>query len=114
MKPNWLKLKNNIPNKIRTAPRRSFPILWSDGLSDTREQRLHGITEFHPEKIIINSDQTDKEAVMTMFHEFVHALDHHNEIGLTETQVMKLEKCFVYVREFILILEGKRKNEKKE
>lgn len=101
-------LRTNIPNKIKTGIKKFFDVLWSDGLSDTKGKFLYGKTEFEPNKIIINADQADKDAVLTFFHECIHAIDHDHEIGLTEDQVIKLEKCFPYFREIILVLEGKK------
>jgi hypothetical protein len=87
-----------------------FSVLWSDKLEDTVGNKLYGMTMFTPKQIVINSDQSDKEAVHTTFHEAIHAWDDEHEIGLTEPQVIKLEKCFPYIRELILTLEAKNKN----
>jgi Zn-dependent peptidase ImmA (M78 family) len=106
---NWKKARKNIPNKVRTAPRKSFEVLWANGLTDSQGNKLYGKTEFVPNRIIINNEQTDRESVLTTFHEFLHAIDHDNEIGLTETQVEKLELSFNYLTEFVLKLEGKKK-----
>lgn len=108
MKKNLSSLKKNIPNKIRTASRKSFEVLWATGMQDTQGNMLHGRTEFDPKRIIINTEQSDSESVLTFFHEAIHALDHDHEIGLTEAQVVKLEGCFSYIRELVLTLEGKK------
>ncbi len=104
---NWNKFRNNIPNKVRVTSRKFFDILWVNGMQNTVGDKLHGKTEFDPNKIILNTEQSDKEAVLTSFHELIHALDDSHEIGLTEIQVQKLEKTFVFVREFIMKLEKK-------
>lgn len=109
MKQNWQKAKNNIPTKVRTGIRKFFAIFWSDNLTDTRFTKLYGLTQFEPRQIIISKDQSDKESVYTAWHEFLHGLDHDQEIGLSEPQVVKLEKSYPFVREFILTLEGKKK-----
>lgn len=105
---NFKTLKNNIPSKVKTAPRKSFEVLWSAGICDTQSNKVFGRTEFEPNRIILNTEQSDKEAVLTTWHEFIHALDHDHDISLTEAQVLKLEKCFQYVRELVLTLEGKK------
>lgn len=108
MKINWPSLRLNIPHKVKVAPKEFFEILWSDCLADTQGKKIYGRTEFDPKQIIINVDQADKDAVLTYFHEFIHALDDQHEIGLTEKQVIKLEKCFPYFKECINTIEGKK------
>lgn len=109
MKQDWKKSKNNIPTKFRTGVRKYFIVLWADNLKDTKENKLYGLTQFEPKQIVISKDQSDKEAVFTAWHEFLHGIDHDHEIGLTESQVVMLERCYPFVREFILTLEGKKK-----
>lgn len=112
MKINWAKSKKNIPTKLRIAKRKFFDILWIDSLFDTVGNKLFGKTDFEKNQIILNKDQSDKETVETVWHEFCHALDHDDEMGLTEAQVVKLEEAYPFIREFVLTLEGK--NEKKK
>lgn len=110
MKQNWQKAKKNIPTKVRTGIRKFFAVLWSDSINETKDGvKVLGLTMFEPLQIIISKDQTDKEAVYTAWHEFIHGIDHDHDIGLTEPQVVKLEKCYPFIREFILTLEGKKK-----
>lgn len=107
MKINWQKLRNSIPNKIRTKARTAFDVLWQNDLRSNAGQRWFGVTNFEPNQIIISSDQSDKEAVYTFFHEFLHAIDDSYEVGLTEKQVRKLEKALPYFKELFEKLEGK-------
>jgi hypothetical protein len=104
---NWTKLKNNIPNKIRTKARIYFDVLWQDNPTDKSGKRLFGLTTFEPNQIILATNQSEKEAVHTFVHEAIHAFDDSYEIGLTETQVRKLEKAFPYMFKFFMQLEGK-------
>lgn len=106
---SWKNLRRNIPNKVRTAVKSFFEVLWIDKMEDSKGRKLYGKTEFEPNRIILNIDQEDKDAVYTSWHEMIHALDHDHEIKLTEAQVIKIEKCFPVIREFILNLEGKLK-----
>lgn len=109
MRINWKKLRSNIPNKVRTAPRSFYEIFWSDAFHfDKENERTYGITRFDPQQIILDSNQPDKEAVHTMYHEFIHALSAEYEIGLTEAQVRGMENTLVAMREFILALEKKK------
>ena len=109
MRINYKKLKKNIPNRIRTAPRSFYEVLWSeDFFFDNKEdgRKTYGITRFDPQQIVINKNQPDKEAVLTMVHEWFHAYSEEYSVGLTENQVIAMEKGFPALREFILTLEG--------
>jgi len=86
--------------------------LWADKLEDTKGNKLHGKTEFDPRRIILNKEQTIKETVSTAVHEWFHGLDHDHEMGLTEDQILKLEKAYPYMRELVLTLEGITKRDK--
>lgn len=106
MKVNWSALRNNIPSKLRTKARTSYDVLWQDDLMDKSGTPLFGLTNFDPSQIVLDTKQSDKETIHTIFHEFLHSIDDSYEVGLTEKQVRKLEKSFLYVREFFLKLEG--------
>ncbi len=104
---NWKKLKNNIPSKLKTKSKVYFDILWQDNLTDKGGKRLFGLTQFDPNQIILDTQQSEKEAVHTAVHEAWHAFSDSYDIGLTEEQVRKLEKAFPYMHKFYLALEGK-------
>ena len=111
MSVNWKKLRTNIPNKVHVGYSKYFEILWTDDfVFDKKDdaKKTYGITRFEPNQIVINKNQSDKETVLTAVHEMFHALRELNEIGLTESQVTKLEKCFKYLHEFHLQLEKKK------
>lgn len=114
MKPNYSRLRKNLPNKIRTKSRSSYELFWSTDFhfDQADGSKTYGITRYDPKQIVINSNQGDTETIHTVFHEFIHALSGDYEVGLTESQVMKLEKSFMYVREFILTIEGSKKKGK--
>jgi hypothetical protein len=42
----------------------------------------------------------------------IHAISVDYDVNLTETQVENFEKAYLYIREFVLTLEGKRKPKK--
>ncbi len=107
MRKNWKKLRKNIPNKLHVGYGKQYEVFWQDGLKPGSDgKRVYGETRFEPNQIILDSNQSDKEAVMTVVHEAYHALSAEHDINLTETQVILLEKCFPYIHEFILTLEG--------
>lgn len=107
MKPNWNDLRNKIPSKIKTKYKTSFDVLWQDNPTDKKGTRLFGCTTFDPNQIVLDTQQSDKEAVMTYWHEALHAFADSYEVKLTEPEVRRLEKAFLYFREFFLRLEGK-------
>lgn len=109
MKINFQKLYRRIPTRARVAPRRFFNVLWADSMFDTKGNKIYGKTEFDTSNIILNKDQSERESVLTYWHEFIHALDHDHNIQLTEAQVLALEHTYPYIREFVLTLEGKKK-----
>jgi Zn-dependent peptidase ImmA (M78 family) len=104
---NWKKMRENIPNKIKTKYKIVFDVLWQDNLVDGSGKPLHGITRFNPNQIILDNMQSDREAVLTFYHEYIHAISDSYEIEMTETQVAKIEKSFLYMKQFFEKLEGK-------
>lgn len=107
---SYRQLRKNIPNKIKAKSRIFYEVLWSDNFAFEKDgNKVYGITRFDPNQIVISTTQGDKEAVHTFFHEALHMWSEEHEIGLTENQVMKLEKCFGPMKEFFAILEGKKK-----
>jgi len=110
---NWQKLRKNIPNKVHVGYGKYFELLWTDQfIFEKTGEKTYGITRFYPNQIIINKNQSDKETVLTTVHEMLHALSETHDINLTESQVTKLEKCFVYLHEFHMSLENQRKGKK--
>lgn len=107
MKPDYSLLKSNIPSKIKTKSRTSFDILWQDYIKSSTGIDLDGLTEFDPNRIILETKLSDKDIVHSFFHEFLHAMSDSYDASLTETQVENLEKGFPYFRKFFLILENK-------
>lgn len=105
-KPDYTKLRSNIPNNVKTKYKTKYDVLWQDHLVDAGGKSLHGITYFEPNQIILDTMQSDREAVTTYYHEFIHALADTYEVKLTENEVRRLEKSFSYMREFFLRLEG--------
>lgn len=109
MKLNWKKLRNNIPNKIQIGSRTVYELYWTQDFHfDNEDEKTYGITRYEPKQIVINSNQGDKETVLTMLHEFLHAYSYKYDINLTESQISAFEKGLPYLIDFILKLDGKR------
>lgn len=118
---NWKKLKKNIPNRVRVKARHHYEVLWSDEFwwDENTKRKTFGITRTYldkktsPDQILLNKSQGDKETIHTYFHEFIHAISEHYELNLTESQVEKLEQSFLYMYEFFLTLDGKKRKLKR-
>lgn len=92
MSTNWGSRKKSIPSRVHVGGKDYYEIVWVDSFSNPDTL---GETRFSPNQIAIKNGQSDKETVMTYLHECIHAFDAHNNIGLTETQVLKLEKALL-------------------
>jgi hypothetical protein len=121
MRINWKKLKKNIPNRVRVKARHHYEVLWSDEFwwDEKTNRKTFGITRTYadkktsPDQILLNKKQGDKETIHSYWHEYIHSVSEHYNIDLTESQVQKLEKSFLYMYEFFLTLEGKVRKTKR-
>lgn len=73
--------------KVRITSKVSY-----DVLSSTCIEPDLGRCDPNTRQIIINPNQSDKEAELTFLHEIIHAVSFEYEIELTESQVVLLEK----------------------
>jgi hypothetical protein len=104
---NWKELSTRIPHVVHTGKKDRFEIVYVDSfpVPDTV-----GETRFDPKQIALKIGQTERELVLTYLHEIIHAVDFTHKIGLTETQVQKLERALIPVlKEGNLFLPKKRK-----
>lgn len=92
-KVNWISLLKRIPH-IVTFKKAKYEILWVDKFPDNKTM---GETRYDPKQIVIARHPSEKELVHTYIHEVIHAVDNEFEVGLTETQVRKLEKALYWV-----------------
>src|SRR5258708_2712337 len=85
------KLLSLIPSSIRVTAKVAYELLWLKEFPKDPNQ----LGECRPteKQIVINLNQTDIERLKCIIHECYHMLDLENEIGLTETQVLKLEEA---------------------
>lgn len=91
----WKQFIKRIPNKVRITRDTSYEILWVDDFHD--EDDKYGETRLDDKQIVLNKNQSNKELVHTYYHELLHALSHEYDVGLTETQVRKLERSLAYI-----------------
>lgn len=86
----WAELVSKIPHKVSISSTRAFEVSWVDTFDNVD---IDGMTHFDPDRIIIRSNQSSSETVKTYLHEILHAVSDEYTIGLTETQVIQLEKA---------------------
>ncbi len=108
---NWKDLSTRIPPSVHTGKKDRFEVVWVDGFPASKDGRVvQGETRFDPKQIALRLGQTEREAVLTYLHEVIHAVDFTHSIGLTETQVQKLERALIPIlKEGNLFIPKKRK-----
>jgi hypothetical protein len=78
-----------IPNSVRITPKVTYEVLFSDEISSGPD--IMGEMRPVEKQIIIKNGQSNTELVKTFIHELIHALSDENDVGMTETQVRKME-----------------------
>ncbi len=94
-------LLKNIPSFIKVSKDTGYEIVWVDNFKDSFTV---GETRFNPNQIALKTEQSAKETVHTLYHEFLHALSDAYNVNLTEKQVKALEKSLYFTIEFVNIL----------
>jgi hypothetical protein len=90
---NWKKLANSIPHVLPKIGNEVFEVVYID---DFKDGKTLGETRFTLKQIVIKSGQSDIELCKTMFHECLHLVSDHCKAGLTENQVLALEKSLPF------------------
>lgn len=78
-----------IPSHIRLTAKRDYEVTYINNFKDPKQL---GECRWEPPQIVIKTGQSDKENFSTVLHEIIHAVSFEEDINLTETQVLKLEK----------------------
>lgn len=94
MKTPWKSLFNKINNRIQVAKNTFYEVVW---IAYSEDNKNFGETRFDPPQIVIEQGHSEKSTVETYLHEILHAISEEYDVGLTETQVRKLEKALSYV-----------------
>jgi hypothetical protein len=81
-----------IPSRVRINRKRTYEIVHIDSFKD--EEQL-GEARHEPPQIVIKRGQSSSEELSTIIHEIFHSFDFEEDIKLTESQVLKLEKSMV-------------------
>lgn len=81
-----------IPSHARITSKRDYEVTFIDNFKDGKQV---GECRQEPSQIVVKRGQTPKEEYSTFLHECIHAADYEYEIGLSEKQVLKLEKALL-------------------
>ena len=78
----------SIPSHVRVTAKRTYEVVH---IEEFKGQFL-GECRFDPPQIVLKKGQTPKEEFSTFIHELCHAISEEYKVGLTEKQVLALEK----------------------
>lgn len=99
LKRALLRLLTLIPPRIPVKYRVSYEFVWVDSFKDPEQMGETRLNELNERQILIKRGLSATETASTIIHEIIHAIDFEYEIGLTERQVLKLEKgIFTFLR----------------
>lgn len=97
MKTNWKKKMKSIPARIQIAPKVTYEITWQKEIITPTGNHLYGLTDLDSKIITIKMDMSPKLTVETYWHEVCHAFSEEFQLGLTENQVLGMEKIVPYL-----------------
>lgn len=91
---NWKTFYDKIPSSIKVG-KNTYEILWCNGFARGFKYGESRFGDF--KQIVINKNQSKKEAVHTYWHELLHIFSEEYEANLTENQVKSLEKGLYFL-----------------
>lgn len=94
---NWKQKMSEIPSRVQLGPKVFYDIVWQSEIKDTKGNKLHGLTDLTNKLIIIEMNQPARITVETYLHELTHAYSEEYNLGLTEPQVLDIEKGLPYL-----------------
>ena len=109
-KVNWLKLMQQIPNRVQVSSNIYYEILWIDAF---REHDTMGETRHDMKQIVLLRNLSPKETVKTYMHEIAHVFSDYYKFSMTERQVLFFEKCLTYTLKNGNIFKSERRYDKK-
>jgi Zn-dependent peptidase ImmA (M78 family) len=94
----WKELKSRLPHRVQVGPGVYYDVFFATEIEYPSE--VVGLTTYDKQHIVVKSKQSNRQTVLTTFHEFLHAISGTNGADLTETQVIQLEESFPYFYKF--------------
>lgn len=92
---NWKKLIKLVPSVVQVKRNKRYEVVYIDEFHE--QPRIVGQMRPSTSQIILKLGQSPKEAIHTYVHELIHLFSDEYEVGLTESQVQKLEKAVYYL-----------------
>lgn len=86
------KVLTKLPSHIRITPKVAYELL---EVEEFKDKATEGETRGDTKQIVVRKGQNPSDKISTYIHEWIHALDFENNVGLTEPQVLKLEKSIM-------------------
>lgn len=80
-----------IPSSVRITSKVTYEIVFIEAFPDPKQVGECRLGEH--KQIVIKSGQSPTETFLTCLHEISHSLSDEYGIGLTESQVLKLERA---------------------
>lgn len=93
---NWRYLVSRIPSWVKVAAGREYEVIW---VKRFKEGDHVGETRFQSSQIAIQKGHGPYKTIEIYLHELLHAISEEHNVGLTEGQILALEKAFRYVLE---------------
>jgi hypothetical protein len=94
---NWKKKMSQIPSRVQIAPKVFYEVVWQKEIVDTKGNHLYGLTDLNNKIITVQMGLPARLTVETYIHECIHALSDAYGLGLTENQVLAMEKPLAYI-----------------
>ncbi len=91
----WKKLYSKIAPRVQIAPKVFYEIVWVEKFPENKDKVGETRPSYH--QIVLKTNETAKDTVSTYLHEILHSVSDTYDVGLTETQVQKLEKALPYI-----------------
>lgn len=91
---DWAKYFKRIPVSVQLTKKVKYDVLWTR--PDPSLDHI-GRTHTDSKQIIVDNTLKPKLAVHTYIHELIHAISEEYKVGLSEKQVLALEKALYFV-----------------
>jgi hypothetical protein len=92
----WKKLSKLIPDRIQIKPKSWYDVVYKPAI-EYLDNECHGLTDFDKKLILMNIEQSSRLRVVTYLHEVLHAFSYEYKLGLSEKQILQIEKALYYV-----------------
>ncbi len=94
---NWKKQVKTIPSRVQIAPKVWYDVVWQKEIINSKGERLCGVSNLTDKVITIQMDMPAKLTMETFYHELLHSFSEEHNLGLTENQVLSMEKTLPYI-----------------